>query len=130
MPSNFDDWEPLDSYTPGGMAEPLAVARRMHEDGLVLDFLVGRDFRRWPELSIVERNLAVHFARVVLRVLGRTNLNVIRAAERLHEERLLLSDPGEIDDWIDLSPEAQDVAIELIQLVADWLTMEGTSPWD
>lgn len=123
----FGDWEPADSYTPNGVANSLAVARRMHEDRNALFVQLGERVRRWPELDEEEQGIAIHLARVMLRGLG-PNMRFERAAQMVHEERRLLSRRGDIDEWIDLDPELQDVAIELSQLIAAWLEMEGTSP--
>jgi hypothetical protein len=62
----FSDWEPADSYSPDREIDPLAFARRLHEDRAAIAVLAGQPVPRWAALDDEEREVAVGMARALI----------------------------------------------------------------
>lgn len=52
---SFGDSGPADAYTPGGIADPEQLARRLHDERLH----VGLERERWEQLPATRRAMAV-----------------------------------------------------------------------
>lgn len=119
MTFEFGDIETADAWDAEPTIDPLQVARRLHLLRHLVDALAGVDTPTWHELSGVERGrLADRAVAVVDFVVVREPDNPALLARRIHEER-------SPQPWDDLSPDEQQIAIDLADLIVDWLEREG-----
>lgn len=120
--SDFGDWEPEDSFARSSYADPLAVARRIHEDVGALRFLNGQAHRRWPQLQREEQEIAQHLASEVLTALN-GDPSPEYAAVALHVARQKF---GDVYEWKVLRRNEQEVAVALMRNLVRWLQLEGS----
>ena len=119
MSDVFGDIELADVWDADPTIDPLQVARRLHSLRVQVDLLAGRQLAPWHDLSTVERDRLTEFAHVIVdRIHEREPDNPALLARRVHEERTIQS-------WDDLSPDEQQIAIDLMDLIVDWLEREG-----
>ena len=120
---SFGDWEPADSIAAPCPADPLQVARRIHEDRGAVQMLAGHELPRWPELTDDERAVAIDLATRALAGLH-DEPTAERGALTLHNAQRELT---ELAEWGLLDAGDQAVALDLMRLVVAWLELEGTT---
>lgn len=115
----FGDCERADTWDADPTVDPLQVARRFHRLRVEVDALAGIDTPRWGELGVVERERLAAFAVVIVdHVAIREPDNPALLARAIHNERSAQS-------WDSLTPDEQQIAIDLCDLLLDWFEKEG-----
>ena len=119
MSDLFADIEPDDVWDADPFIDPLQVAIRLHELRDELDELVGRAGRRWSELVRRDQDYLLTVGQVIAdEVADREPDNPAVLARIVHEQ-------SSVGSWDDLPPDEQQIAIDLLDLIVDWLEQEG-----
>ena len=119
MTDLFADIEPDDAWDADATIDALQVAYRLHELRDALDVLIGRPARRWREISRRDQDYLLVVGQAVddhVAVREPDNPAVLAAA--VHND-------SNVTGWDDLPPDHQQIAIDLMDLVVDWLEAEG-----
>jgi hypothetical protein len=116
----FGDIELADAWDDTPTIDPLQVARRLHTLRHQVDLLAGVvRTPPWHEIGDVERGRLTDFAVVIVDYISiREPDNPALLARRIHEER-------SAEAWDDLAPDEQQIAIDLCDLLVEWLEREG-----
>lgn len=126
--SGFDwgDIELLDVWDAEPRMAPEQVARRLYDLRQQVDLLVGRATPDYDDLDRAHRDEAVSIGSVLVYwIAHREPDNPALTAQRIHEYRRLNGPVGRIPPWDDLPPDFQQLAIDLMTLIIEWLEREG-----
>ena len=121
--SVFGDIERADTFDADPTIAPEQVAYRLHALRVIVQFLAGRFLERWSQLGDDERDDALAVGAAVARyVHEREPDNPAVLAEMVHDFRVS-REGGRT--WDDLAGDERQIAIDLLDLVLDWLEKEG-----
>lgn len=122
--STFGDFEPDDAIDHEPPA-PEQVAYRLHELRREIDIIAGRDPGAWDELTADEQTLALSIGETIVRwLMSHPHPTAAPLAESLHNVRRYLSH-NVLPAWADLEPDHRQLAIDIMQLILDWLRRQG-----
>lgn len=123
--STFGDIELADVWDQDPTIAPEQVAYRLHELRVEVDMFGGEATPRWEDLDDETRELAHAIAVVIVAwIVAREPDNPALTARRIHDVRVFLSG-GVVRPWDALAPDEQQIAIDLVDLIIDWLEREG-----
>ena len=121
--SDFGDIERADTFDADPTIASEQVAMRLHKLRGVVEFIEGRTIDVWRDLSDDERAHVVAGGAAVAEHVGeREPDNPAILAEFVHSVRV---DREGGRRWGELSPDERQIAIDLLDLILDWLEKEG-----
>lgn len=121
----FGDIERADVWDADPTIAPEQVARRLHTLRVEVDNLGGTTSPRWTDLDPESQELAEAIGEVVVDWIEvHEPDNPALTARRIHDVRVYLS-RGVVPPWDSLAPDEQQIGIDLIRLVIEWLDKEG-----
>ena len=120
MTDVFGDIEPADLWDDDPTVDPLQVAIRLHELRIMVDILAGHDdLAPWHDLTEALRDRLEMSAVIIVDLIAeREPDDPAVLARRVHEERSLQA-------WDDLAPDEKQIAIDLMDLIVQWLEEQG-----
>lgn len=122
----FGDIEADDVWDSTPTIAPEQVTYRLHALRVEVDRVAGRDADTWDHLTDDEQALALAIGEVTVAwIAARVGaLNPALLAEHLHNTRVWIA-RGMLPAWAELAPDERQIAIDLVDLVVDWLRREG-----
>jgi hypothetical protein len=123
--ATFGDFELADAWDDEPLIAPEQLARRLHSLILQIDAFGGQDTPNWDDLDDDTQDLAIAIAtELVAWIMEREPDNPALTAKRIHDVRVFLSG-GVVRKWDELTPSEQQVAIDLVTLIINWLERQG-----
>jgi len=121
----FGDLELDDVWDETPLIAPEQLAMRMHSLIQEIDAFGGADSPAWDDLDLSTQDLAIAIAVPLVEwIRDREPDNPALTARHIHDVRVFLSG-GVVRPWDDLAPDEQQVAIDLVTLILDWLERQG-----
>jgi hypothetical protein len=123
--ATFGDIELADVWDADPTIAPEQLARRLHSLIAEIDAFGGKNTPAWDDLDDSTQALGEAIAiELVKWILEREPDNPALTAKRIHDVRVFLSG-GVVRPWDELRPDEQQVAIDLVTLILNWLERQG-----